>query len=139
MLEITLIVMATTAAIASAIAAWRSYLTSESALSFQKKFSRNQSAIARLHSIITKLRCLKSILVNPLAASDEKFQSMESLHLEIKSALEGLSEEGIVKPRESEFFNALSFAEIVDQQPVAAEEIDKEIKRLEAKINEIFD
>lgn len=138
MIEMIATGFAAVGALASAIAAWKSYRTSENALKFQKKYSRNQRSIARIQAIITKLRCLKSILLNPLESSDEKFKSLESLYCEIKSELEGLVEAGVLPPRKSKFFEAKSFAEIVDQQPLADDEIDKEIERLEEKIDEIF-
>jgi hypothetical protein len=138
MFEMIAIGMAAIAAVASAVAAWKSSRTGENALKFQKQFFRNQRNIARIQAIITKLRCLKTILLNPLESSDEKFRSLAALHGEIRSELADLVEEGVLPTRKSEFFEAASFAEIVDQLPHAGNEIDEEIKRLEGKVDEAF-
>ena len=129
---------AAVAAVASAIAAWKSYQTGENTLKFQKQFSRNQRNIVRIQAVITKLRCLKTILLNSYESTDEEFQSLEALHGEIKSELEELVDTGVLSPRKSKFFEAISFAEIVGQQGYAGSEIDQEIKRLEGRVDEIF-
>lgn len=136
--EMITIGMATVAAVASAFAVWKSSRTGENALKFQKQFSKNQRNTARIQAIITKLRSLKSILLNPLDTPDEKFQLLETLHSEIRSELKGLIEEGVLPPHKSEFLEATSFAQIVGQQPHAVGEIDEEIKWLEKKIDEVF-
>lgn len=130
--------MATIAAIASSIAAWKSYRTGENALQFQKQFAKNQRNIGRIQAIIINLRRLRSILTNPLGTSDDEFNSLESLHLEIKSELEDLVEAGVIQPTKTALFQASSFGEIIDQQTHAGGEIDKEIRRLEQKIDEVF-
>lgn len=138
-LQILLGLLATIAAIASAVAAWKSFITSQSALDFQKKLSKSQDDLFVTRLTLTNLRRLKRIIASPLAASDEDFSSTEQLYLEIKKDLEHLSENSALPPRGVSFFAASSLAEVIDDRGVATEEIDVEIKRIETKINGLFD
>lgn len=137
-LQITLAVLATLAALGSAIAAWKAQTAAREALAFQKRLSKHQDSLFLLRSTIASLWQLKRILGNPIEARDKEFEALESIHRQIKSNLESLTQSGTLLPRESSLFEAQSFGEIVDQMPSANEELDDEIKRLQTKINEIF-
>lgn len=137
-LQITLAVLATLAALASAVAAWKAQIASREALDFQKRLSKHQDSLFLLRSTIASLWQLKRILGNPIEARDDEFEAIESIHRQIKGNLESMTQSGTLLPRESGLFEAQSFGEIVDQMPSAREEIDHEIKRLQAKIDEIF-
>lgn len=91
-----------------------------------------------LRSTIESLWLHKRVLSGPLDASDGEFQNILKTHLSIKRNLGDLIQSNVLLPRKSKFFDASSVAEIVDQLPAAAGEIEKEIQRLQAKINEIF-
>ena len=137
-LQITLAALATLAAIASAVAAWKAQAAAREALDFQKRLSKYQDSLFLLRSTIASLWQLQRILSNPIEARDDEFKALESIHRQIKRNLESLTQSGTLLPRESSLFEAQSFGEIVDQMPSANEEIDHEIKRLQAKIDEIF-
>jgi hypothetical protein len=137
-LQIALGVLATISAIASAVAAFKALATAREALSFQKRLSRHQDALFLLRATIAALWRLKRVLDNPLDASDEEFGAMEHVHAEIKSNIQALTQRGVLAPRDSPLFGANSCGEIIDQMNVSNEEIDLEIKRLQAKIDEIF-
>lgn len=137
-IQIILAVMATIAAIASAIAAWKVQTTASNALEFQKKLSKHQDSLFLLRSTISSLWQLKRILEEPLAAGDDEFGSFDNIHTQIGQNLESLIQAGVIQRRSFSFFAARSRAQIVDRMPFASQEIDIEIKRLEAKINEIF-
>ena len=137
-LQITLAILATIAAIASAVAAWKAQTAAREALDFQKRLSKHQDSLFLLRSTIANLWQLKRILVNPYEVSDDEFTELESVHRQIKRDLENLTRSGTLLPRESKLFAAKSFGEIVDQMPASNEEIGLEIRRLQAKIDEIF-
>ncbi|MGY0561689.1 hypothetical protein ACW7G2_13330 [Luteimonas sp. A277] len=137
-LQIALAVLATVAAIASSIAAWKAQSAAREALEFQKRLAKYQDALFLLRSTLERLWQLKRVLSNPLAAPDDDFDALESIHREIRSNLQSLSQSDVLPARRSMLFSADSFAEIVDQMHVAMGEIDREIKRIQAKINEIF-
>jgi len=137
-LQITLAVLATVAAIASSVAAWKSQIAAREALDFQKRLSKHQDSLFLLRSTIGSLWQLKRILASPAEASDDEFGALESIHRQIKRNLESLTQSGTLLPRQSRLFAAQSFGEIVDQMPASNEEIDLDIQRLQAKIDEIF-
>lgn len=137
-IQIILAIMATIAAIASAITAWKAQITASNALEFQKKLSKHQDSIFLLRSTISSLRQLKRILEKPLAADDDEFESFDDIHHQISRNLKSLIQSGVIKRRSSSFFAASSRAQIVDEMPVGSREIDIEIKLLEESINEIF-
>ena len=137
-LQITLGVLATIAAIASAIAAWKSQVSSHQALEFQKRLARHQDSIFLIRSTIDRLLQLKRILANPLLASDEEFGEVENIHRQIQKNLESLAQSNVIPPSDSLLFKAESFGEIIDQMTISNEEIDREVSRLKAKIDEIF-
>lgn len=136
-LQITLALLATLAAIASAVAAWKAQTAAGKALDFQKTLSKHQDSLFLLRSTLEILWQLKRIFASPLEVSDEEFGTLESLHRQIKTNLDSLTQSRILLPRQSRLFEAQSFGEIVDQM-TRSEEIDSEIKRLQAKIDEIF-
>ena len=137
-LQITLAILATIAAIASAIAAWTSQISAREALNFQKKLSKNQDSLFLIRSTIELLWQLRRILANPLEVSDEEFTGLENTHRQIKANLESLTRSGALPARESKLFDAISLGEVVDRMPSAGHEIELEINRLQTKINEIF-
>lgn len=137
-LQISLAILATLAAVSSAVAAWKAQSAARETLDFQKRLSKHQDSLFLLRSTIESLWRLRRILVNPLSSPDDDFDAMEEIHRQIRSNLESLTQSGILPSRRSVLFAADSFAEIVDQMPVASGEIDAEIKRLQAKINDIF-
>lgn len=136
--QIALAFLATVAAIASAIAAWKAQTAAKESLNFQKRLAKYQDALFLLRSTLEKLWILKRVLTEPLGVRDEDINSLESMHGEIRSSLDSLVQSEVLLARRSMLFSARSFAEIVDQMPVARGEIDLEIKRIQAKINEIF-
>lgn len=137
-LQVTLAVLATVAAIASSVAAWKAQTAAHAALDFQKKLSKHQDSLFLLRSTIASLWQLKRILAKPAEVSDDEFGELESTHRQIRANLESLTQSDTLPPRQSRLFAAQSFGEIVDQVPSANGEIDIEIKRLQAKIDEIF-
>ncbi|WP_170162272.1 hypothetical protein [Caldimonas tepidiphila] len=137
-LQIALGILATVSAIASAIAAFKALTTAREALAFQKRLSRHQEALFLLRVTIAALWRLKRVLGNPLQASDEEFVDMDRVHAEIKSNIDALIQWGVLTPRDSALFSATSRGEIIDQMTISNEEIDIEIKRLQAKIDEIL-
>lgn len=136
--ELILTVMATIAAIASAITACKAHTTASNALDFQKKLSKHQDSIFLLRSTISSLWQLKRIIEAPLAADDEEFESFDKIHRQIRLNLESLFLDGTLQRLNPSFFTEHSRAEIIDKMPDAIGEINFEIKRLMAKINEIF-
>lgn len=136
--QILLGIMATVAAIASAIAAWKSRSIAKSALDFQKALARHQQDIFLMRDTISKLWQLKRLIENPLASDDDEFNRLHSIHVQIRQNISSLTESGVIESRESRFFSPLSWAEIVDEMPDESREINIEINRLEAKINQIF-
>jgi len=129
-IQIILAIMATIAAIASAITAWKAQTTASNALEFQKKLSKHQHSLFLLRSTISSLWQLKRILEEPLAADDDEFGSFDNIHHQISQNLESLIQSDVIKRRSSSFFAASSRAQIVDKMPVASREIDLEIKLL---------
>ena len=137
-LQITLAILATIAAIASAIAAWKAQVSSRQALDFQKRLAKHQDSLFLLRSTIDRLLQLKRILADPLLASDEEFGELENIHRQIRTNLQSLTQSKVISSRDSLIFKAESFGEIVDQMIIANEEIDREVNHLQAKIDEIF-
>jgi hypothetical protein len=137
-IQVILAIMATVAAIASAITAWKAQVTANSALNFQKLLSKHQEDLFLLRSTISRLWRLKTVLEDPLAADDAELSTFDSIRHQIRNDLEILGRSGVIKRQYSSFFDAQSRAAIVDQMPNATREIDVVIKRLEAKISEIF-
>lgn len=137
-LQITLAILATVAALASAVAAWKAQTAAREALAFQKRLSKHQDSLFLLRSTIANLWQLKRILASPAEVSDDEFVALESVHNQIKRDLQSLTRSGTLLPRESRLFAVQSFGEIVDQMPHANDEIGLEIQRLQAKIDEIF-
>lgn len=136
--ELILTVMATIAAIASAITACKAHTTASNALDFQKKLSKHQDSIFLLRSTISSLWQLKRIVEAPLAADDNEFESFDKIHRQIRRNLESLALEGAVQRLNSGFFADHSRAELAYEMQHAISAIDIEIQRLMAKINEIF-
>lgn len=137
---ITIVVpaLATIAAIASAVAAWKSQTAAWQALEFQKKLSRHQDDLILLRSTKETLYQLKRVLMNPWEASDDDFLAMEVTHSSVKRNLESLYQSGALIGELPEFFQVQGRAQIVDLMAAADPAIDQEIKRLQAKIDEIF-
>lgn len=138
LITIAVPILATIAAIASAVAAWKSQTAARQALEFQKKLSRHQDDLLLLRSTKETLFQLRRVLVNPWEASDEDFLAMESTHSLVKRNLESLYQSGALAGELPAFFQVQGRAQIVDLMAVAVPEIDREIKRLQAKIDEIF-
>ena len=89
--QIILGVLATIAAIASAISAWKAQTSARESLNFQKRLSKHQDSLFLLRSTIASLWQLKRVLANPLDASDNEFEAIESLHRQIKENLSSLT------------------------------------------------
>lgn len=138
-LQLALAFLATIAAIASAVAAWKSYVASQGALAYQKKYTKHQADVFALRLAHTNLSRLKRILRNPLAASDEDFSSVDLIYLEIKNDLERLSENNILPTGRSAFLAASSLAELLYDKGAAVSKIDIEIKMIEATINDLIE
>lgn len=136
--QLVLATLATVAAIASAIAAWQARATAKESLKFQKTISRHQDSLFLLRSTIEYLWQLKRIIDAPLAVDDHEFESLDEIHRRVRLNLESLARSGVIQSSESTFFAAHSRAEIIDQIPNGTREIEVEIKRLEARISEIF-
>ena len=136
-LQIALGVLATVSALASAVAAFMALTTAREALAFQKRLSKHQDSLFLLRATIAILWRLKRILDNPIEASDDEFGAMDRLHAEITSNTDALTQWGVLAPRDSAF-GARSRSETVDQMSISVEEVDREIKRLQAKVDEIF-
>lgn len=131
-------ILAAIAAIASAIAAWQSSVTSNRQLAFQKNLAKDQDSLFQIRLTLTSLRKLKRLTGNPLAANDTDFMSIERMYLDIKKDLEELSQRGFLPPERS-FFDAPSLAvamsNAMDTVPKAFE---AEIARIEIRISCLF-
>lgn len=104
-LQIALGILATVAAIASAIAAWKSQVAANEALNFQRKISKHQDSLLILRSTLDALFQLKRILINPSDISDEEFMSLEKIHGLIKKNIDALERGGIdLSEIKSDFF-----------------------------------
>jgi len=127
-------VLAALSAFASAFAACKSNCISEQSLQFQKKIAKYNSYHQKLASVLTKieiLKCFKEV-------SDEKFISIPSLYLEIKSDLRVLTAANILKANPSSFFSASTFPEALAQVHNYPDEINQEIIQIEKALGEIF-
>ncbi|BCX53881.1 hypothetical protein FSY45_22550 [Comamonas sp. Z1] len=131
-------ILATIAAVASAIAAWKSQIAATQALEFQKKLTRHQDDLILLRSTKETLFQLRRVLVNPWEASDEDFLAMESTHSVVKRNLESLYQSGALIGELPAFFQVQGRAQIVDLIPHSLPAIDQEIRKLQGKIDEIF-
>ncbi|WP_152564982.1 hypothetical protein [Methylobacter sp. BBA5.1] len=138
MIELIFIALTTIATISAAIAAWMSYLTSSRALSFQKNYTKNQHLITRLNIIISKLRTLKYMMENMLEISDDKFNSIESIFLEVKAELESLGEIGVFDYSSSKISKIPSLGEMVDHMAKNNAYLFEVIDEVEQKISEVF-
>ena len=138
MIELIFIALTTIATISAAIAAWMSYLTSSRALSFQKNYAKNQHLITRLDIIISKLRTLKYMMENILEISDDKFNSIESIFLEVKAELESLGEIGVFDYSSSKISKIPSLDEMVDHMAKNNAYLFEVIDEVEQKISEVF-
>jgi hypothetical protein len=107
-------------------------------LDFQKTLARHQQDIFLMRDTISKLWQLKRLIENPLASDDDEFNQLHNIHVQIRQNISSLTESGVIESRESRFFSPLSWAEIVDEMPDGSQEINIEINRFEAKINQIF-
>ncbi len=138
MIELIFIALTTIATISAAIAAWMSYLTSSRALSFQKNYTKNQHLITRLNIIISKLRTLKYMMENILEISDDKFNSIESIFLEVKAELESLGEIGVFDYSSLKINKIPSLGEMVDHMAKNNAYLFEVIDEVEQKISEVF-
>ncbi len=138
-IQVVIGIMATIAAIASAIAAWKAQSIASKSFELQKKISKHQGDIFLLRTTISNLWQLKRILEKPQSASDYEFNSLHNIHRQIRLSLESLVQSHIAEEAQSSFFSEdISWNEIVGNLPNANEAIDLEIRHLETKINEIF-
>lgn len=125
-------------AFAAAVAAWGSHKSARDTLAFQKRLAKHQDSLFLLRSTIESLWQHKRIFSDPLAAPDLDFANLVDAHSLIKRKMRDLVESGVLLPRDSGFFNASTEIEIAARIGEAVEEIDKEIQRMQAKINEIY-
>lgn len=138
-LQIALGILATIAAIASAVAAWKSQVAANESLNFQKKLSKHQDSLLLLRSTLDSLWQLKKILKNPHDVSDEEFINLESIHSQIKTNLKLLERAGIsFNENNSEILKASSFGEIVDKINNSEIELELITKSIQRKVDEIF-
>jgi hypothetical protein len=138
MIELIFIALTTIATISAAIAAWMSYLTSSRALSFQKNHTKNRHLITRLNIIISKLRTLKYLMENMPEISDDKFNSIESIFIEVKAELESLEEIGVFDYSSSKMSKISGLGEMVDHMAKSNAYLVEIIDELEEKISEVF-
>jgi len=131
MIESTLLITATTAAIFSAIAAWFSYTVSKKSLEFQKNYSKNQNLLNELNSTIKEASSLKLILSS---GADESNEEITSLIIKLKSNLQDLSVAGIIN------YQALKLSSVENVYDLARENgsLAEVIEELEKKHNEVF-
>jgi hypothetical protein len=73
-----------------------------------------------------------------MGASDDDFLAIEVTHSSVKRNLESLYQSGALIGELPAFFQVKGQAQIVDLMAAADPAIDQEIKRLQAKIDEIF-
>lgn len=137
--QILLGLLATIAAIASAVAAWKASVTSQRQFAFHKKWTGSEDDLFLMRLTLKNLRRLKRIADNPLAVHDEDFLAIERIYSDIKTDLEHLFDKGALAPRESTFFDKPTFAKAIgDKAGIAAEAIEREIIRIQTKIDKIF-
>lgn len=137
-LQILLASLATIAAIASAVAAWKSSVISQNALDFQKKWAKHQNDVFALRLTLANLNRLKRILSNPLAASDDEVSSIDLIYLEIKNDLSLLTENTTLSQGRSAFLAASSLADLIQDKDAARNLIDTEIRMIETTISHLF-
>jgi hypothetical protein len=137
-LQILLGSLATVAAIASAVAAWKSSVLSQSALDFQKKLAKHQNDVFALRLTLTNLNRLKRIIRNPLATSDDEFSVVELIYLEIKNDLDRLTENTSLPLGRSAILVSSSLTDLIQDKDAAANLIDTEMKMIEATISDLL-
>jgi len=89
-------ILATVATIAAAIAAWFSYMVSKGSLEFQKSYAKNMSQIEELNRTISKAETLQILVPEPLAMSDDEFDSIDSLIANLQSELKRLDIRNVI-------------------------------------------
>lgn len=134
MIENTSLILTAAATIFAAIAAWFSYQVSKNSLDFQKNYAKNQNLINELNRIIYKAETLQILIPKPLKLSDEEFESIEPLLLELKSELQRLNMHEIVKYEDLKISSVESKFDLAKDNSSLKEVINK----LEAKKAEIF-
>jgi len=125
-------------AFVAAIAACMSYWTSWQSLHLQKNLVKNQNLIQKLNSILTKMESFKEFLNDIPGITDEEFESMEPLYLEIKTDRHVLVESGIMEEKLSALFSASSFDEAVARPINHCDEINHEIAIIKKAINKML-
>lgn len=134
MIENISLILTTAATIFAAIAAWCSYEVSKNSLDFQKNYAKNQNLINEFNRIIYKAETLQILIPKPLELSDDKFELIEPLLLELKSELERLNIRKIVKYEDLKISSVESKFDLARDDSSLKEIIDK----LEEKKAEIF-
>jgi len=76
----------------AACSAWCSYQVSKQSLLFQKSVAKNQNIAMQFNNVLTKLCSLNRMSKNPLKQSDEQFNSLDGVFIEIVDQLEELSD-----------------------------------------------
>jgi hypothetical protein len=134
MIENTSLILTTVATIFAAIAAWCSYKVSKNSLDFQKNYAKNQNLINEINRIIYKAETLQILIPKPLDLSDDEFESIEPLLLELKSELERLNISKIVK------YEALKISSVETMFDLAKDDssLKEVINKLEEKKAGIF-
>ena len=134
MIENTSLILTTAATIFAAIAAWSSYKVSKNSLNFQKNYAKNQTLINEFNRIIYKAETLQTLITDQPELSDDKFESIEPLFLELKSELKRLNRREIVKYGDLKISSVESMFDLSKDDSCLKEVINK----LEEKTAEIF-
>lgn len=138
MIENISLILTAIATFFAAAAAWFSYSVSKKSFNFQKSYAKNQSLINSLNSTITKIRTLRTLMSDPSGTSDEQFQSMEPLLLEIRSELQHLADIEVIDFRSLQIYSITRFGEMVDQLSEGNNYLSEAIEVLESKLSGIF-
>lgn len=138
LIQLTIAILATVAAIASAVAAWKAQAIAFRSFDLQKKITKHQQDIFLIRSTISSLWQLKRTLSQPLAASDNDVAALDNTLRQIRLNLESLSQSGTTKEETSAILSNISWTEIARSMPKNINEIDLNIKQLEKKLDDIF-
>lgn len=138
MIENISLMLTAFATFCAALAAWFSYSVSKNSLDFQKSYAENQNLINNLHTTITKARVLRTLISNAGDISDDDFQSMEPLLLDIRSELQYLNNIGVIDYQSLKIYSVDGFGEMVDNVSKGNTYLSDVIEILEQKLSGIF-
>lgn len=87
-IEVVAACLSAIAAVAAAVAAWKSYSTAQKALEFEKRYAKNQYSLVQANVVLGKLLKLRGLLSNVLEAPDDEVRGAEALYRECQADLQ---------------------------------------------------